>query len=94
MLSRVFLFVILCTVLIILLLFITGLIFPIVRRCTYGFCTITVGNVLLCYLFCMLLCNNGIFLMTRTGYFGMMYVTLLPIVTDLLEIICYCMYLV
>ena len=31
--------------------------------------------------------------MTKTGYFGMMYVTLLPTVTDLLETICYCVYL-
>ena len=42
----------------------------------------------------MLLCNNGILILTRTSYFGMMYVTLLPTVSDLLAVICYRMYLV
>ena len=79
------LFVTLSTVLILFIVFVTGLIFRIVRRCTYGFCTITLDSVLLCYVFCMLQCNNGILLMTTTGYVGMMYVTLQPTVTDLLE---------
>ena len=51
-LSRLLLFVMLSTVvLMLLLLFITVLTFPIVWRCAYGFCTIAVDSVSLCHVF-------------------------------------------
>ena len=65
-------FVMLSIALMLLLLFITVLTFSIVWRCAYGFCTITVDSVSLCHVFSILLGNNGILLVIRTGYFGMM----------------------
>ena len=92
MLSRVLLFVVLSTALMLFTLHYSFDIFPIAWGGTYGFCTIDVDSVLLCYVFSIFLCNNGQLLMKRTGYLGMMYVTMLPTVTELLVLICYCMY--
>ena len=93
----------LSTVLMLLLLFIIkGLILLptfIVWRCTHNFRTITVDvdGELLFHVFNILLCNNiilRVLLMTKAGYFGMMYGSLLPIIYDSSVIMCYCMYLV